>query len=260
MPHRAYHLALGIVGLLAVFALFLAGANLLRHCRTGSAWKQRLISAGLMLLGALGFGSGGLAGCKGADSPDKPKVSGRETTTRPEPKLAKLDHWKQINTVQTEAEAIAAGKKGRYPFNHSERQQLLGELKRAESQIDALQRSRGLNEGEAGLWKLDLRLLAGKVAEFRPTEMKNSTCYQPRALPNPTQISLARLRRRLPLLEKLALAEKLHPKVARKVLARIESDLNAIPKPPAVQDKEMAAKARDLVAKVKAKLGQATPR
>lgn len=57
MPHRVQHLALQIAGLLAVIALVVAGADLLRHSRSGPTWKQRLVSAGLLLLTGLGLGA-----------------------------------------------------------------------------------------------------------------------------------------------------------------------------------------------------------
>lgn len=274
MPHRAYHIIVGIAGLFFVAALLLAGANLLRHSRSGPGWKQRLVSAGLLLLGALGFGSlgAGVAGCKqGADTAGKPPVTTPDTPDTPDkpdkpdtpdkpdkpdkPSADKpADAMRHLAALQAEAEAIAKGKKGQHPFDRATKQQLLDALRKGQDRIDDLQQAGTINAGEAGLWKADLTFLAGKVAGFRPTEMKNATCYQPRAIPPPGSMSLARLRRRLPLLEKLATADKLNPEVTRKVLRRIELDLGTVGEPAGGADKALVGEARALVAKIKARL------
>ncbi len=75
MPHRTYHLVLGLLGLLAVVALLLARADLARQRTTGPRWKRRLVSAGLVLLGVLGLGSfGAQPGCKSSGT--KPPATG----------------------------------------------------------------------------------------------------------------------------------------------------------------------------------------
>jgi len=265
MPHRAYHLVLGIAGLLFVAALLLAGANLLRHSRSGSGWKQRLVSAGLLLLGALGFGSLGGAGCTNnkttagkpeVTTPDKPvKPDQPDKLTADKPTADKpTDAMKHLTSLQAEAEAIAAGKKGRHPFDRAAKKQFLAALRKGRDRIDDLQQAGTINAGEAGLCKADLGLLEGKVAGFRPSEMKNATCYQARAIPPPGTVSLARLRRRLPLLQKLAAADKLNPDVTRKVLRRIELDLREAGQPQGDADKALVGDARTLVARIKARL------
>ena len=168
--------------------------------------------------------------------------------------MTRFGAMKHLRTLQAEAEAIAKGDKGRHPLDRATKQQLLDALRKGSDRIDDLQQADTINAGEAGLWKADLTLLAGKVAGFRPTEMKNATCYQARAVSPPGTVSLARLRRRLPLLEKLATANKLNPDVTRKVLRRIELDLRTAGEPAGEADRALVGDARSLVGKIKARL------
>ena len=275
MPHRAYHLVLGLAGLLAVAVLLLAGADLLRQSRSGPGWKRRLVSAGLLLLGALGFGSlGGTVGCPGKDGAGGDKTGTTSTTggamIKPPPgnpdkpdkpdkpaAPAAADPFKELKALQTEAELIASGKQGQYPFDRAGQQRLLTALQRAPSLVDDLQAKGELSAGEAGLWKQDLVTLTGKVAEFRPTEMKNATCYQAHAIQPPGVVSLARLRLRLPLLEQLVAADRLRPEVTRKILTQIEADLRVAGLPAGGEDKELVAKVQELVVRIKGRLDMA---
>ncbi len=54
MPHRTLNVMLGVLGILAIAALVVAGANLRRHSQTGPRWKRKLVAAGLVLLTILG--------------------------------------------------------------------------------------------------------------------------------------------------------------------------------------------------------------
>jgi hypothetical protein len=282
MPHRAYHLILGIAGLFAVAALLLAGANLLRHSRSGASWKQRLVSAGMMLLGALGFGSlvTGPAACKKVTPPgDDPGVTAAESggdrtaeTKDPQPKATppaggvsalRPDLAKRIAKVTSEAQAVADGKKGSHPFDRAGKTKLLAALDTAQRDVEALRNAGTINEGEAGLWKADLQLLVTKVNGFRPTEMKRSSCYKPMMAPIPKQVSLRQVKARLKPLLKLSRANKLNPAVTRKVLRRIEADLAVLAKPGGTarmkpeeikQAEKMVPLLQQLVSRIRAKL------
>jgi hypothetical protein len=269
MPHRAYHLIVGIAGLFAVAALLLAGANLLRHS-TGASWKQRLVSAGLMLLGALGFGSlvTGPAACKKVTPQgDDPGVTAAESgggerggggVSAMRPDLAK-----RIAKVTAEAQVVASGKRGSHPFDSKGKKQLLTLLDAAQRDVEALRNAGTINEGEAGLWKADLQLLVTKVNGFRPTEMKLATCYKPMMAPIPKQVSLRQVKARLKPLLKLSRADKLNPAVTRKVLRRIEADLAVLAKPGGTarmtpeeikQAEKMVPLLQQLVSRIHAKL------
>jgi len=292
MPHRAYHLILGIAGLFAVGVLLLAGANLLRHSRRGASWKQRLVSAGLLLLGALGFSSlvTGPTGCKkvstssnetevtasggekGGEGATEPKDPQPQPTAAagggPKPVISALhaDLPKRIARVTAKAQAVADGKKGSHPFDRAGKKQMLASLDAAQRDVDALHKAGTINDGEAGLWKADLQQLVSKVNSFRPTEMKMATCYKPMMAPVPKQISLRRLKARLKPLLKLSRADKLNPDVTRKVLQQVEADLAELAKQGGTarmkpEDVELAVKllprAQKIVSRIRAKLDAA---
>jgi hypothetical protein len=61
MPERAITLLWGLAGLAVVAVLALCGVSLRRAARSGPAWKRRLVAAGLLLAGGLGFQQ--LPGC-----------------------------------------------------------------------------------------------------------------------------------------------------------------------------------------------------
>ncbi|MFH2010862.1 MAG: hypothetical protein ABI333_29955 [bacterium] len=243
MPHRAYHLALGVLGLLAVLALVLVKADPDRHAQTGPRWKQRLLTAGLVLLAAFGIGPA----CKSSTS-QKPTASsstgmGASTSaatahpaTKPQPPYAATAEWKQIRAALEEAEQIAAGKRGSYPFDEKGQRRILAAIVTAGTNADALATRGLLDASEAGLLRKELSLLSSKVREFRPTEMRTATCYEPMPRILAAEVSLKRLRDRLPLLQKMATAQRLHPQVVRKALVRIEADLKVLETPARLQE------------------------
>ena len=243
MPHRVFHLLLGIVGLLAVLGLYLAWRDPARHRTTGAPWKRRLLSAGLLLLGSMGFGAGcnknktGPAGGKTTLS-ETEGGKGGETTQPAEPSGDQTDQDDQANAmrreislVTEEATAVASGKKGSYPFDEEGKKALLDGLKRAQATVDGLSDLGEINRGEADLWKADLSELVRGVQKFRPTEMQAASCYEPMPMPVPARDSLERLAKRMPALEKLTAADKLHPEVVRKVLRQVEADLKVLSDP-----------------------------
>jgi len=276
MPYRAYHLVLGIAGVAAVLLLVILRANVDRQAHTGPRWKQRLLAAGIMLLAAFGLGPA----CKGGGTPTPtassnsggltadPGTSMRPEAPRPAPRptgYAATTQWKQIQNTLAEAEAIVAGKKGSHPFDRAGKKQFLSAMQKAQSNADELATKRLLALAEVGLLKVDLAQLRGKVSAYRPTEMIAASCYQKMATPLVADVSLGLLRVRLPLLQKLAAAQRLHPAVVRKVLVRIEKNLKVLETPAAVaalsaarqvEAKKMAGEVRTALAQVRAKIGQ----
>ncbi len=295
MPYRAYHLVLGIAGVAAVVLLVILRTNVDHQARTGPRWKQRLLVAGIMLLAAFGMGPA----CKGGGTPKSspssamgaganaagmgagarpaagsrpaamagaqgmtpPKAAGHYTD------LARSSEWTQITAVTNRAEAIAANKKGAYPFNRAGRKKLLGDLQTAQSNADALAKRKLITPGEAALLKTDLQNLARKVSAFRPTEMRMATCYEPMPMSIPASHSLKRLQARLPILKKLAAAKRLHPRVLAKVLTKVESDVRILEDPAQrgrlsvskqATAKKLAASARAELVKIKALLKRAS--
>ena len=247
MPYRTYPLIIGLVGVATIIMLLAARADLAEHARSGPRWKRRLVAAGVLLLATLGLAPALGTGCSSqngsASPPETPTTSdpaGPDTvtplaaspdTTAPPSKVAPLESsrlWKQIAETMAEAEEIAAGKRGSHPFNERGKERLLAALKTAGENADALQAQALLGPGEAALVKLDLLRLAGKVSEFRPTEMEGATCYQRRVIPPPAKLSMHRLNQRLPLLEKMAANETLHPVAITKALDKIHADVELL--------------------------------
>lgn len=231
MPYRAVYLGLGLLGILAVLLLIVLRADLRRHCTVGPRWKRRLVGAGLLLLGSMGFGAD--LGCTKKDQPGptpKVKIDSTKPETDPVEKPAATparqdqvaEPWKSIAATTRQAREVASGKKGTHPFDRAGKEKLLAALDAAIKQVGGLATSGQINAGEAGLWQADLKLLRHRVGEFRPTEMKTTSCYEPMPMIIPARQSMARLKARLPLLEKMSAADKLHPKVALKVLVQIE--------------------------------------
>jgi hypothetical protein len=93
------------------------------------------------------------------------------------------------------------------------------------------------------------------------------TCYKPMQLP-PVRKSLTRVEAQLPVLERLAEAEKLDPAVVRKVLASIEKDLAVLgdekqtallPDDQRKRAEATLASAREKVKAIRARLGEPEP-
>jgi hypothetical protein len=164
--------------------------------------------------------------------------------------------------VWSEAEEIASGKRGDYPFDEAGKKRMLDEMTIVGRDINELLDAGLLSEPEAGLLSADLSVLAAGVQAKSPTEMRMITCYEtgPRIPPyTPTRDSLERLTARLPLLERLAADEKVHPAAVRKALVSIERDLAQLAGPDAVNrlpeaDRAKAERLRDRVGALLVKL------
>jgi hypothetical protein len=251
MPHRALSIVLGVVGLLAVLALILARVDPARAARGGSAWRRRVVAAGLALLSALGLDTAAAA----------PRPEGKLAPTEPASSaLSARAEWKRVLQIWAEADAIASGSRGDYPFNRAGQTRVLTALDTAGKDIDALVRSGALSAPEGGLLKQELQQLRQGVGAKHTTEMRTAKCYEAMMI-TVGRDSLRRLRDRLPLLEKLAASKRLEAAVVLKVLARIESDVQTLEGggrglSPAEQKagRKLARAARAHIAKIRALL------
>lgn len=228
MPYRTLSIFFAIFGTVLVIALIILGRDLHRAARSGPNWKRKLVTAGLVLLGALGMTSGcsdwaGLGGgftvAANFDDPIPPGQGLQET-----------NHWKHLTSTWREAEEIGSGKRGSYPFDERGKKRILDDLATVKSNLGKLQSAGLLSVPEAGLLEKELELLTSRVQAMRPTEMRNATCYEPMMF-TPAQDSLKRLADRLPLLEKLAESSTIEPLVVAKVLDTVKKDLDLLSKP-----------------------------
>jgi hypothetical protein len=158
--------------------------------------------------------------------------------------------WKRIVAAWNEAQEIASGKRGDYPFDEAAKKRLLEDLKKAEADAADLQKAKRITEPEAALLLKDLDTLTTGVHTTVPTDAKKVACYEPMFF-RPGRDSFNRLSDRLPLLEKLAAAVTLHPEVVEKVLVSIEADIQTLDKEESLEalaktaEREKAEKTRD---------------
>jgi len=246
MTARALHILLVVAGFAVAILLVMAGVDLVRACRTGPKWKRRLIGAGLVLLMAMGFSPAG--GCSATSEETTPAAFADPAT--PARELSESKGWQRILAAWNEAKEIASGKRGDYPFDEAGKKRLLEDLKKAEADTAALQKAKLITQPEAGLLLKDLAVLTAGVQFKRPTEERNFTCYDMMTI-RPGQSSFNSLSDRLPLLEKLAAAETIHPEVVEKALASIEADIQTLSKEESLkefakaEDRQKAEKTRD---------------
>lgn len=137
--------------------------------------------------------------------------------------------WKRLTVAWKDAEEVASGKRGDYPFNERGQKKMLDSLAKSTEDVNALLKKGLLSESESGLLKVDLARLARGVQSKRPSERKQATCYKPMMF-RPGEESMERLSERLPLLDKLAYSRKLHPDVVARLLVQIEADLATLEK------------------------------
>jgi hypothetical protein len=257
MPQRAAGLVLGVLGLLTLLVFVLARQDLCAAAARGSRLRRRLLASGLAL--AMLLGLPWATGCR-ADAQTKPGSgagagAGAGSGQSEETRGAKV--WKKLLAVMAEAEEVASGKRGEYPFDAKGKKRLLDALDAGRRDVDDLAAAWSLATGEAELLKKALAWLATGVQAKRPTDMRAATCYEPMPAHWPMRQTMERLSARLPLLEKAAAAKRLRPEVLRKALVHVEEDLAVLEAKGSVDrlpplDRKRAEELRDAVrAKVK---------
>jgi hypothetical protein len=223
MPHRLIGLwviVLGVVGLALAGVLVLWGKDLHAAARSGPAWKRKLLVATISLLSAAGVYSGAsAAGAAGAPAP---------AATQPQP-IQQTPQWQKLSATWQAADDAASGRKGPYPFDRKDKENLLAALIQAGLDVEAFVAAGRLEAVEGELLKRELARLRAGVDAMRPTEMRNATCYGP-TMVAPVHDAVLRLADRTPLLEKLAAAGTIHPAAVDRTLTAIEADLTTVTK------------------------------
>ncbi|MCX5654429.1 MAG: hypothetical protein NTY65_07260 [Planctomycetota bacterium] len=243
MAARAMGIVLVVAGFAVALLLAILGVDLVRACRTGPRWKRRLIGAGLVLLMAMGFTPTG--GCNATREESKPAAFADPAP--PAKELSESKGWQRMLAAWNEAEDIMSGKRVDYPpFSEKGLKKVLANLKQAEAEAAELQKAKLITEPEAGLLLKDLGELGGFERKWRI----NMTCYDTAEIP-PGWGSFNRLSDRLPLLEKLAAAETIHPEVVERVLVSVVADIQTLAKEESLkeftkaEEREKALKTRD---------------
>ncbi|HOX05286.1 MAG TPA: hypothetical protein PK280_02700 [Planctomycetota bacterium] len=209
---------------------------------------------------ALVFGRNVSAG----EATEKHGVRPRPPLAEPEKPAAGIEdskEWQALLAAWKEAEEVASGRRGQYPFDRKGQEKLLADLDQAARDLDKLAADGCLSEAEAGLLKDEKQVLVARVARFRPKELEGATCYKPMELPAPAQASSERLARRLALLEKLVAGGKVHRAAMEKVLASVQADLAVLDDdrqlaPLGAQERAAAERTRDAARAAVEKLGK----
>jgi len=225
MPQRvinAWAVVLGIAGLLLVVALVVLGADLHRAARSGPRWKRRILAAALALLSGVGIFVSGPEVVAAWTAPTSGEIAAMP--------LADTPPWRRLMATWREAEAVATGQRGAYPFSRRQKERLLSELAAGAGEVDTLVTAAQLDVAEAELLKRELLRLTRGVDAKRPVEERNTTCYLPTPLFREQDVSLCRIVDRLPLLQSLLQARTVQPAVVAKVAATLEADLAGIRK------------------------------
>lgn len=258
-----------LLGVLVVALLMSFRVDVEAVARTGPRWRRKLIGAGLAVLAALGvvlIVPVDRTTLGGESSSTTSSTVGSLAPPIGDEDLAATREWKSLSKTWTEAAEIAAGKKGRYPFDDKGKKRLLEALVSAVADIEMLRKDGTLSDAEAALLSKESVTLRMEVARMRPTELENATCYLPMGFPPAAQVSAKRLTERLPLLESMAAADRLHPGVAAKVLDTIEADARiladkkqteSLPETGRAEATELSTKATAQVERIRARLAAA---
>ena len=145
--------------------------------------------------------------------------------------LEESAEWKALLVTWKEAEEVASGKRGAYPFDEAGKKKLLDGLDKATQDVDRLVAAGLLAPAEAGLLKKSLAEVKNGVLAESAASGHSTGRSASRSFASPPEASAARLADRLPLLEQLWRDGKFHGAVVRKLMAGIEADLATLSKP-----------------------------
>jgi hypothetical protein len=274
MPQRAIGFFWAIFGLAAVVGLAIVGIDAARSAKSGPAWKRRLLTAGVMLMTALGFSA-----CSKAEpsSPNPAPVTGQAKLTAPGGDLQNNPAWNQITAAWKDAAEATSGPVEDYPFDAEGKKRILAGLKTATENVAALERKGLVNDVEANLLRKELASLESFVQfkreripiestpEVVPSESSSgitpssikefkfimSTCYDMAEVPTPEYRGVRDLSEQLPLLKKLASSHKLDAPAVRKILETVEMQLAGIDRD---RNADLAAKVAAQVKNIRAAL------
>jgi hypothetical protein len=278
MPQRAIGLFGAIFGLVAVVGLAIVGIDAARSAKSGPVWKRRLLTAGLVLMTALGFSSSSKAEPL---SPNPAPAAGQAKVTAPTGDLHDNPAWNQITAAWKDAAKATSGPVEDYPFDAEEKKLILAGLKTATENVAALETKGLVNGVEANLLRKELASLESFVQFKReripiettpeivsgestsgiaPSGIKEfkiimSTCYDMAEVPTPEYRGVRDLSDQLPLLEKLAALKKLDAPAVRKILETVEKQLAGLDRN---RNAVLMSKVATQVKRIKAALGEKT--
>ena len=136
-------------------------------------------------------------------------------------------HWKKFSKTWQEAEDIAVGRLGDFPFNRKGKARMLDAIAMCATHIDALESDTTINAAEAAMLRKDTDRLARAVEEKRTIEQADEPKTRT-TIKVPAMASMIMLRERLGLLGQLAQANRLHSDVIEMILIPIERDMKTL--------------------------------
>lgn len=253
MPYRNPHLLWGVLGVLVVLALALAGVDARLSATRGPRWKRKLVGSGLALLAMLGLLScvEPAGNTPGAGEPQSPAGDGHVESSKDaqpagirevlaqagivltgdESKLREMPEWRDFVRAWSEAREIVSGRAGAYPFTQKEKSELLQAMKRGVQDLRTLAKAGSMEKEAADILGAEMSALYPRVERVRPVEMKMATCYSPMPAPDLVFQSSAFLRGRLDLLRKLEAEEGVAPAVLGRVIQTLERHLHDLSAP-----------------------------
>ncbi len=218
MPQRVTGLltvVFGILGLVILCLLILVGADLRRSARTGPGWKRRLVAAAFTLLAAIGVSAVSVS----AVEPPATQDTSSEDATADENDLAKTTEWQTVVAAWKFTMPLAESGKS----TTAQRKQADKHIEDAKKAIEQLVEAKLLSEAEAGLLNSEADQISKTIYRNPPTDAM-AKCYKIAYVP-PAEQSYDRIEKRLPLLKKIAAADKVRPEVLSKVLGSVVQDM-----------------------------------
>jgi len=214
MPYRTIGILSGLAGLALILFLLLLRRDLERHAISGPRWKRRLVTAGLVVLAALGFKPSAQAG---------PARHMHKATTR---RLATSADWMWLTTLYRRTESTINGSQGAYPFTRKGKTKLLADLQRGHKILTGLVQRRLMTKAEAALVGRELDQMTKKVSRMRPTGMMHATCYKPAIIRH--QVSPQQIKKLTRMLERVERQHHVSDEVIQLVRNRLRNEVDRL--------------------------------
>jgi hypothetical protein len=216
MPQRAASLAWGILGLVAVAGVILVGADAFRAAGRGPAWKRKLLSAGLVLMAAMGLSSCGKTETSGT------ALAGSSAQAPAGAALEETPEWKTVLDAWAFTSPLAESRRS----TEAQRKVVEEKVAAVKAATDKLAAAGLITAAEAQLLQTEIANLRTMILRDPPTEPR-VLCYDSVDLP-PARESLERLAARLPLMKQLAEGGTVQSAVLAKILPAVEADIQRL--------------------------------
>ena len=188
-------------------------------------WKK-ILAGGVALGAGLHLASAALPAEAGGASEHAPGEAGdlKNDDLKSNDPVASTPEWGRLQATLAEADEVASGRRGPYPFDKAGRDRLLAAMASLAADVDALAAKGFLDPAAVVLMKSEVEALEAGVRAMRPKEMEFATCYEPMWF-EPGRASARRLAERVEALDALAAKGRVSPAVLARIRAAVERDL-----------------------------------